>query len=211
MRKAGSVENYIEKLKPVVRKTRFSQLTVDEIAKHMDISKATLYKYFSSGEDVISTIVDHYIDYVLKGDTLVQDDSVTFPERFQKLYEHSLRCVIYASNLFVDDLKENYPALFDKLSAAQQARNKSLLAFYEAGMEKNVFNRMNAVLFMVQDEAVLRQIMNPLFSVQYDLTLKQALLDFYTIKKYQLLRPEYIDSIEDSIIEKDIAQLLLAL
>ncbi|AFC32565.1 TetR family transcriptional regulator [Paenibacillus mucilaginosus 3016] len=211
MRKPGSVDQYIERIKPVVRKTRFSQLKIDEVAKVMDISKATLYKYFSSGEDIISTIVDHYTDYMLQADTLVQEDSVPYPERFQRLYGHSLRCVIYGSNLFMQDLQENYPPLYDKLAAAQQVRNKNLTPFYESGMEKKIFNPMNPILFMIQDEAVLRSIVEPLFCVQYDLTLKQALLDFYTLKKFQLLTPEHLQAVDDSIIENEIVQLLQSL
>lgn len=49
-------------------------------------------------------------------------------------------------------------------------------------MEQGVFNRLNAALFMVQDDAVLRRIMDPLFSIHYDMTLKQALMDFYQLK-----------------------------
>lgn len=66
MRKAVSAETYVEKIKPVIRKTKFSQLKVDDLAKYMDISKVTLYKHFSSKDDVIEQVVDYYIDYSKK-------------------------------------------------------------------------------------------------------------------------------------------------
>lgn len=53
MRKAVSVYTYVEKIKPIIRKTKFSQLKVDDLAKYMDISKVTLYKHFSSKDDII--------------------------------------------------------------------------------------------------------------------------------------------------------------
>ena len=46
MRKVACANTYINKIKPVIRKASFSQLKIDEIAKYMDISKATLYKRF---------------------------------------------------------------------------------------------------------------------------------------------------------------------
>jgi hypothetical protein len=67
---------------------------------------------------------------------------------------------------------------------------------------------MNAVLFMVQDDAVLRCIMEPSFSIQYDVTLKQAIIDFYKMKQYQLLKPEYLDTVDDSVIEQEIVRIL---
>jgi hypothetical protein len=75
-------------------------------------------------------------------------------------------------------------------------------------MDQKIFNRMNALLFMVQDDAVLRRIVEPSFSIQYDVTLKQAIVDFYKMKQYQLLKPEYLDTVDDSIIEKWIVKIL---
>lgn len=60
---------------------------------------------------------------------------------------------------------------------------------------------------MVQDDAVLRRIMEPTFSIQYDVTLKQAIIDFYKMKQYQLLKPEYLDTVDDSVIEKWIVKI----
>ena len=42
------------------------------------------------------------------------------------------------------------------------------------------------------------------FCIQYDITLKKAILDFYQLKKYQLFKPEYIEAIDDSEIEKEV-------
>ncbi len=41
--------------------------------------------------------------------------------------------------------------------------------FFEAGMEQGYFNKMNAQLFMVQDDVMLRRIMDHsfLYSVRY--------------------------------------------
>ncbi|GAY77629.1 hypothetical protein NBRC111894_3183 [Sporolactobacillus inulinus] len=44
--------------------------------------------------------------------------------------------------------------------------------------------------------------MEPSFSIQYDVTLKQAIMDFYKMKEYQLLKPEHLDTVDDSVIEK---------
>ncbi|WP_342576617.1 TetR/AcrR family transcriptional regulator [Paenibacillus sp. FSL M8-0142] len=208
VKKAVSAEHYIEKIKPVLRKTKFSQLKIDEIAGYMDISKVTLYKHFSSRDDVIEAVVKHYIDYLLQADVIVQDASISFAERFQKIYEQSLRCVVYVSDLFLEDLRDSYPTLFDRLIAAQQIRYRNLETFFEAGMEQGVFNRLNAALFMVQDDAVLRRIMDPLFSIHYDMTLKQALMDFYQLKKYQLFQPDHVDSVQDSRTEQEIVNIL---
>ena len=208
MRKSVSADQYIEKIKPVIRRNKFSQLRMDDIAKYMDISKVTLYKHFSSKDEIIQQVVEYYINYLQGADTEVKDDSVSYIDRFQMTFLQSLICVAFISDLFLNDLKEFYPHHFDDLAAAQQNRIKGLQTFFESGMEQKIFNRLNAVLFMVQDDAVLRRFMEPSFLIQYDVTLKQAIMDFYKMKKYQLLKPEYLDVVDDAVIEKYVAKIL---
>ncbi|GGB32806.1 TetR family transcriptional regulator [Lentibacillus populi] len=208
MRKPVSVDQYIEKIKPVIRRNKFSQLKIDDIAKYMDISKVTLYKHFSSKDEIIQRVVMYYINYLQGADTVVKDDSVSYVERFQMTFLQSLICVTFISDLFLNDLKEFYPHHFEDLSAAQQSRIKNLQTFFESGMKQKIFNKLNAVLFMVQDDAVLRRFMEPSFSIQYDVTLKQAIIDFYKMKEYQLLKPEHLDTVDDSVIEKGVSKVL---
>lgn len=208
MRKPVSVDQYIEKIKPVIRRNKFSQLKIDDIAKYMDISKVTLYKHFSSKDEIIQRVVMYYINYLQEADTVVKDDSVSYVERFQMTFLQSLICVTFISDLFLNDLKEFYPNHFENLAAAQQSRIKNLQTFFESGMKQKIFNKLNAVLFMVQDDAVLRRFMEPSFSIQYDVTLKQAIIDFYKMKEYQLLKPEHLDTVDDSVIEKRVSKVL---
>lgn len=208
MRKPVSVDQYIEKIKPVIRRNKFSQLKIDDIAKYMDISKVTLYKHFSSKDEIIQRVVMYYINYLQGADTVVKDDSVSYVERFQMTFLQSLICVTFISDLFLNDLKEFYPNHFENLAAAQQSRIKNLQPFFESGMKQKIFNKLNAVLFMVQDDAVLRRFMEPSFSIQYDVTLKQAIIDFYKMKEYQLLKPEHLDTVDDSVIEKGVSKVL---
>lgn len=51
--------------------------------------------------------------------------------------------------------------------------------------------------------------MEPTFSIQwYDLTLKQAIMEFYKMKQYQMIRPEYLDEIDYSDFENKIVNIL---
>ncbi|MDO3411426.1 TetR/AcrR family transcriptional regulator [Saccharibacillus sp. CPCC 101409] len=210
MKRTPGSEQYIEKIKPVMRKMKFSDLTIDAVAKYMDISKATLYKHFSSKDEIAVLVINDYIDYLESGDVFVRDDTVSYSERFRKIFEQSLKCVIYASDVLLADLKETSPDLYDALMQAEYSRNKSMEVFLQKGMDDGVFNRLNAALFMVQDDAVIRRILDPKFSITYDLTLKQALMDYYRMKKYQLIAPAHIESEpkDENALEKRIMEIL---
>ncbi|MED4041248.1 hypothetical protein [Niallia taxi] len=112
-------------------------------------------------------------------------------------------------DLFLQDLKEYYPQLFENIFVAQQNRIKNLQSFFQSGMDENIFNRIHIALSLVQDDASLRRIMEPTFSIQwYDLTLKQAVMEYYKMKQYQVIRPDYLDTVDDSGIEKEIIRIL---
>ena len=50
----------------------------------MDISKATLYKRFSSKDEIIEAVVEDFINYLLEGDADNQDESISFAERSKR-------------------------------------------------------------------------------------------------------------------------------
>ena len=54
------------------------------------------------------------MNYLLEGDADNQDESMSFTERFQKTFIHSLKCVTYISDV-LQDLKKAYPHLSDQL------------------------------------------------------------------------------------------------
>jgi hypothetical protein len=116
--------------------------------------------------------VDFCVNYFKDADESVMDEGISIGERFQNTYGHSLNAVISVPDILVQDLKSIYPELYEKLDLARQRRNKKLRQFFEGGMETGVFNRINATLFIAQDEVMLRHILDPSFSIQYDLTLK---------------------------------------
>ena len=45
---------------------------------YMDISKATLYKRFSSKDEIIEAVVEDFMNYLLEGDADNQDESMSF-------------------------------------------------------------------------------------------------------------------------------------
>ncbi|WP_313957885.1 TetR/AcrR family transcriptional regulator, partial [Bacillus toyonensis] len=62
-----------------------------DIAKLMDVSRATLYKHFSSKEEIIEGVVRIFSDYVAKLEDLEpEDDDNVYAIGFQRLFEQSV-------------------------------------------------------------------------------------------------------------------------
>ena len=77
-------------------------------------------------------------------------------------------------------------------------------------MNTGIFNELNPAIIIMQDETVLRRLANSPFLMEEELSLKQALCDYYEAKKFQVLRPKFLktrdheDTIEmvDHILQK---------
>lgn len=191
----------IEKIIPAVMKDGFQQLKMEEIAKLMDVSRATMYKHFSSKEEVIAGVVYIFVDYIdqLKLPS-VQVEGELFGVSFQQLFEQSVSLAGKISEVFLKELQSAYPELSDSLRSALLQREQQSLEFYRHGIDKGIFQPVNERFILLQDELLLREIMNTKYLLQNQTSIQQVLTDYYQFKKIQLFRPEKMGLIEDHLI-----------
>ncbi|GAC1535676.1 MAG: TetR/AcrR family transcriptional regulator [Herpetosiphon sp.] len=192
---------YLAKLLPIVKQRGFSQLRIDDIVRHMDISKATFYKHFVSKEEVIERIVELVIVYLRQATAQIGDESCTYVQRFQRAFEQSVLIASYLSDAFLIDLKQVFPALWERSNEARRERQEHLRQFYDGGIAAGIFQPISAVLVMLQDELVLRAIIDAVFLMEHGLTLQAALSDYYALQKYQWLVPEIRVQVDDSDVQ----------
>ncbi|BBI33608.1 TetR/AcrR family transcriptional regulator [Cohnella abietis] len=192
----------LKKLINAVMKDGFQHLRMDDIAKHMNVSRATMYKYFSSKEEVIAGVVQIFVDYIEKlADRNQEDDERSFGIWFQKLFEQTVALVDRITDIFLKDLQAIYPELYDQLRAVLSRREQQALIFYREGKEKGIFNPINERLILLQDDLLLREIINVKYLLQNQISIEQVLYDYYNLKKIQLFKAEKLEIVDDSLIE----------
>ncbi|OBZ18458.1 TetR family transcriptional regulator [Bacillus sp. FJAT-27264] len=192
----------LKKLINSVMKDGFQHLRMDDIAKHMDVSRATMYKYFSSKEEVIAGVVQVFVDYIERlADRNPEDDERSFGIWFQKLFDQTVALVGKITDIFLKDLQTIYPELYDQLRAVLSRREQQALIFYREGKEKGIFNPINERLILLQDDLLLREIINVKYLLQNQISIEQVLYDYYNLKKIQLFKADKIHIVDDSLIE----------
>jgi len=194
------------KLLPYVRKNGIQSLRMDEIAKMMEVSRATLYKYFSTKEEIMGYVVNSFVEYIneMMEDSL--DTDQRFGLRFQQLFEQSVLSVVYITEVFVKELENSYPEHFDRLQEAMKQREQQVLAFYEEGIAKGIFHEVNPKLLIRQDE-LLRSLLEVKYLMENQVTVSQVLHDYYTLKKVQLFTQEKMNAVDDTLIAAKIEHL----
>ncbi|MFC5447118.1 TetR/AcrR family transcriptional regulator [Paenibacillus aestuarii] len=199
----------LKKLIAPVSKDGFQHLRMDDIAKLMDVSRATMYKHFSSKEDVMDGIVRMIGDYIERLETRNDsEDETVFGGWFQQLFEQSVSLVEYITEVFMEDLQAAYPDLYSMLKGVLHKRDQQSLRFYQLGKEKGIFNPINETFILLQDELLLREIMSVKYLLYHHTTIRDVLHDYYQFKKMQLFKADKRSLVDDAQIEPVIDRLV---
>lgn len=190
-------QSYAKKMIHVVRTQGFLSLTIQDIARNMNLSRASLYNYFSSKEDIISELTNFCIAYLDEAGQTISNEELSYPLRLQKVFEQAVFSAAYASDVYLNDLKKSCPSLYEKKLQSKKEQLSAIHTFYKNGMEAGVFNRLNPSILIIQDDTVLRKLVNTSFLMEEELSLKQALYDYYVAKKFQLLKIDYLKETEN--------------
>jgi AcrR family transcriptional regulator len=196
----------INKLLPYLRKNGLQSVRMDEISRVMEISRATLYKYFSTKEEIVEFIVDGFIEYMKELTHNPLDSVQSFGTRFLQIFEQTISLVVYFSDIILQDLETSYPDLFDRFNEAMKEREEKILAFFEEGKQKGIFNQLNGRLLIKQDE-ILRGMFDVKYLMTNQFTVQQVLYDYFQLKRIQLFKPEKLTAIDDEVLMPKIEHL----
>lgn len=180
-------DKLILKMLGSIRDHQFIQMNMEEIAKTMGISRATLYKYFENKEEIFSNFIEGLIVY-FEQHALGEITEETLEQSFQKVFEQSISLALLMPESFMLQLEAMYPELHEQFKAAISKRNKQVIAFYQYGMDKGLFNHVNPTLLVAQQQLYETTLFNPKFLMQNQLTVEKALWDFYSLQKQQLFK-----------------------
>lgn len=192
-------DRLIFKLLPTVRNSGFQTLRMDDIMKIMDISRATLYKYFPNKEDIFHKVTDGYVQYIEEMSTELPKEETRYATQFQQIFEQSVSLALLITDDFLKELQITYPLMYKKLWETIQIREKQLLNFYNEGVQKGIFNEVNGRLLILQDK-MLFSMLDLKYLMKNHWTIEQVLLDFYKLRKIQLFKPEMLSTVDDSLI-----------
>ncbi|NRF95617.1 TetR/AcrR family transcriptional regulator [Paenibacillus frigoriresistens] len=143
-----------------------------------------VYKHFSSKEEVIAGVVQIFIDYLEKlEERTKEDDEKLFGIWFQKLFEQSVSLVGKITDVFLKDLQAMYPDLYDDLKSALNKREKMTSEFYQDGKNKGIFNPINEKFILLQDDILLREIIDVKYLLYNQMSIQQVLMIIISSKK----------------------------
>lgn len=140
----------------------FYKTPMDEIASHLKISKKTIYKHFSSKEEIVRESLMHYMAGNHKHISAIVHSESDAVEKLFNMFRFVSNMLISISEQFVKDIRDYMPDLWkeiDKIRAKILFENLRLII--EQGQGEEVIIETPSEILISAFTASIRGVINP--------------------------------------------------
>lgn len=179
---------YLSMLNDIFKKHGLKKYNMDTISRELGLSKATLYHYFSSKDEMVSGILHDILLKLRDVEPILLDDSLKYVDRYYKAVELVSENISDISNLLLSDLRDEYPRLWKEVQNFIDYIAELLGDFYNKGKKAGVFNDINTSMLVLTDRLFFDAISNVEFLDRHHLTLRDAFDNYFLMKSQGLLK-----------------------
>jgi len=175
-------QRWIEKILPHFQQHGFKQYSMDEVVKLAGVSKATFYKYFSSREKLLDSIISYQIHEIAKFRDALFNNEQTYYERYYNAIQISSKAISQISGKFLEDIRQVYP---EKWKAVEEFKNHAvslLEEFYEEGIRDGYLMNIHPRLMAVNDHLIFTQMTDPQFLKKTGLSMQEVFDHYFRMK-----------------------------
>ncbi|MES2767167.1 MAG: TetR/AcrR family transcriptional regulator [Bacteroidota bacterium] len=131
----------VAKANEVFLKIGFSKVTMDELANDLGMSKKTLYKHFSSKEDLLKVMMTEFRcevhEYI---DSCMSNTEIDFVEKLKRVMVYVSEQMAKVSTPFAEDMRRNAPELWKEMEQFRQEHGvENFTKLLQEGMKAGIF------------------------------------------------------------------------
>ena len=179
---------YILKLMETFKKHGLKKFSMDSIAAELKVSKATLYHYFSSKDEMVEICLMNVLGQLGDFETIAKNNSISFETRFYRMLELFSETFTDISNLFLADLQDDYPLLWKRVQTFIDYVTQVLTDFYNEGKKAGVFNEIQTSILVVSDRMFFNAISDVDFLSKNNITLRTAFDEYFRMKCFGFIK-----------------------
>jgi AcrR family transcriptional regulator len=179
---------WIEQLYPYFQINGLKGITMDEIATQLGRSKTTLYDYFQTKDELLSDLVDYKLLKIRRFQRILEDDSKDFVARYNQSLEFLSHEIADVSNLFLTDLRDSFPELWERVQLFLDENALITQTFYIKGIEEDAFNPIHPAILVMTDQLFFRALANPDFLNRAQLTIQEAYQQYMQLRFFGILK-----------------------
>ncbi len=154
----------------------FSKVTMDELVGELGISKKTMYKYFSSKDDLIDAITEWQMIRAVGKVKEIVDSRIDFIEKMHNLWAFIGETYSRMSKQYHDDMRRFRPDLWQRI---EEFRRKHLIEnaakLIQEGIKRGVFRKdVNKEVLVLLYVSAIQGVMHPEILVQHSFSAEEA-------------------------------------
>jgi len=174
-------QRILHALKELAAQRGFSGATMDELAARAGVSKRTIYRYFSSKEEIIDALLDDILSiYEQKILQILAscENPVGKISNIIKIVPQITQIITPAA---LHDLHRHYPHLWEKIERFRAERIQQLFDDLLLSNEYRCFKPINPKIFTTALMASIRSVVNPAFIIENNLSVEETIQTLFTI------------------------------
>jgi len=179
---------WAKQLIPHFQKKGLRDLTMDNVAQLLQVSKATVYEYFKSREEIVELCVAVKLDEVKHFSDILMDKRTPFLDRYFLSLEDLTKNIADISSTFLSDLKHLFPETWATVNAFIEYALQVLQQYYEEGIASGVLRKASASLMVMSDRFFLQSLSDPGFLDSHRLTLDEAFRQYFETKFFGIVK-----------------------
>ncbi|NLI14382.1 MAG: TetR/AcrR family transcriptional regulator [Peptococcaceae bacterium] len=168
-----------------------SKVTMDDLVAATGISKRTIYRYFRSKEEIINAVLDDLIAGIALKIQAVFDSADKPLDKIINMLGELTRNIRVIEPQFLYDLQKYYPHLWEKIERFRSQRIQQVFEALLAGGEQNFLRQVHPKIFTTALLASIRSVVNPVFIVENQLILEEAIQSLFSIFLYGIVEAEH--------------------
>lgn len=183
-----SVQRWLSALFSYWQEHGMANQTMDDWAVAVEKSKATLYAYFKSKEEMVEAALAVKLQNIQAFEGPLLDSSRSYVDRYRDAFELISPQLGEISVVFLSDLRTEFPKQMEMIDTFLNYVGEVLGRFYQEGFQAGAFREANVPMLVLMDQQFFQQLTDPKFLQSAGITLKEAVTYFIELKFQGLLR-----------------------
>ncbi|MFM1877051.1 MAG: hypothetical protein RL266_2788 [Bacteroidota bacterium] len=181
-------EVWVSLLLPHFIQRGIKEVPIDEVVFILGRSKATIYKHFESHHEIVSLAIAQKLGEMKHFQPILAETEKSYQDRYMLAVAYVSKHLGDINNVFLSDLKEIYPDLWNHINTFKQLALNELKVFYINGMRDGVFSELNPDLMVLSDELFFDALTNPEYLTSKGLNLQAAFESYFRMRFYGILK-----------------------
>ncbi len=194
---------YLMQLMPIFYEHGLQEFSMDDICEKLDVSKATLYNYFATKEDMVAAILETVLEEIGSFEPIMIDKQRTFLDRYFTSVQILTKALTGISNKFLEDLQSQYPNLWDVVKRFRDYAASVLNQFYEEGKQIGILSGYSTDILVLSDRLFFDALIEPKVLKENNLTIESAFHEYFKLKCFGMINLE-----QDKSLKSEAMQLL---